>query len=230
MSERSSRADHVYRLLRQAIIEQALKPGVKLSEDTIADQFKVSRTSVRGALVRLNAEGLVDLKANKGASVAEPTIEEAKDIFSLRFMLETEVVRRLVTCFDEIHATRLEAHVREEEGALKSDGPTSIRLAGEFHILLAELTGSLALTRFVREVVSRSSLILARFARLHSPECAVEEHVQIIRALRSGKVAEAENIMLEHLHAVELRAELGFQTSDPDTAAILRHYAGSNRH
>ncbi|WP_429131482.1 GntR family transcriptional regulator [Ensifer sp. 4252] len=52
MLESSSRSDVVYRLLRQAIPEQALKPGTKLSDDTIADHFKVSRTSVRGALVR----------------------------------------------------------------------------------------------------------------------------------------------------------------------------------
>ncbi len=228
LSERSSRSEVVYRLLRQAILEQALKPGTKLSEDTIADHFKVSRTSVRGALVRLNAEGIVDLRANKGACVAEPTLEEARDIFSLRRMLEAEVIRRLVADLGAAGFKRLEQHVREEQAALSDHGPLSIRLAGEFHILLAELTGSQALTRFVREVVSRCSLILARFARLHSPECAVDEHIQIIRALRSKDIAAAEKIMLEHLDAVELRAELNPDKAEPDISEILKRYAGES--
>ncbi|NUS69511.1 MAG: GntR family transcriptional regulator [Ensifer adhaerens] len=225
LSEKSSRSEVVYKLLRQAILEQALRPGTKLSEDTIADHFKVSRTSVRAALVRLNAEGIVDLRANKGACVAEPTLEEARDIFALRRMLEAEVIRRLVADLDAAGVKRLQQHVRQEETALTDHGPLSIRLAGEFHILLAELTGSQALTRFVREIVSRCSLILARFARLHSPECAVDEHVQIIRALQSRDTATAERIMLEHLDAVELRAELDTDKTEPDISAILQRYA-----
>lgn len=225
LSEKSSRSDVVYRLLRQAILEQALRPGTKLAEDTIADHFKVSRTSVRAALVRLNAEGIVDLRANKGACVAEPTLEEARDIFALRRMLEAEVIRRLVADLGSAEVKRLEQHVKQEEAALSDHGPLSIRLAGEFHILLAELTGSQALARFVREIVSRCSLILARFARLHSPECAVDEHVQIIRALQSRDTATAERIMLEHLHAVELRAELDIDKTEPDISAVLQRYA-----
>lgn len=117
MSEKSSRSDVVYRLLRQAILEQALRPGTKLAEDTIADHFKVSRTSVRAALVRLNAEGIVDLRANKGACVAEPTLEEARDIFALRRMLEAEVIRRLVADLGSAEVKRLEQHVKQEEAA-----------------------------------------------------------------------------------------------------------------
>ena len=73
---RQSRSQAVYSALKRAILEQALKPGVKLPEDTIGEQFGVSRTLVREALVRLSGEGLVDLRANKGASVAEPSLED----------------------------------------------------------------------------------------------------------------------------------------------------------
>lgn len=225
MEPRQSRADLVYSALREAILEKALKPGTKLSEDVVAEQFAVSRTSVRAALQQLRGDGLVELQANKGASVAEPTAADARDIFALRRMLETEVVRRLAGQLGDADCERLRAHVRQEQQAHSTGGPASIRLAGEFHILLAELTGSPSLTRFVREIVSRYSLIVARFARDHSSECAVDEHERIITALRDGHVAAAEELMVHHLESVAVRADLLTPPLRDDTANILRHYA-----
>ena len=60
----------VHDLLRRAIIEQALKPGMRLPEDTVGEQFGVSRTIVRHALVRLENQGLVITRRNRGAFVA----------------------------------------------------------------------------------------------------------------------------------------------------------------
>jgi DNA-binding GntR family transcriptional regulator len=191
----------------------------------IAEQFSVSRTSVRAALQQLRGDGLVELQANKGASVAEPTVEDARDIFALRRMLEAEVVRRLAGQLGDKDSERLRAHVRQENQAQAIGGSASIRLAGEFHILLAELTGSPSLTRFVREIVSRFSLILARFARSHSSECAVDEHERIIAALQAGQVAAAEELMLRHLESVAVRADLLTPPSRGDTAEILKQYA-----
>ncbi len=101
---------------------------------------------------------------------------------------------------------RLEAHVDEEERARGTDEPLSIRLATEFHILLAEMTGSPVLTRYVSEVASRCGLTLALYSRPHSSECAVSEHRAIIAALASGDAARATAVMDEHLEAVAGRA------------------------
>ena len=87
--------DAVHDLLRKAIIEQALKPGMRLPEDTVGDQFGVSRTIVRHALVRLEHEGLVVTRRNRGAFVAEPTRDEAKHVFEVRRCLENDVIRIL---------------------------------------------------------------------------------------------------------------------------------------
>lgn len=223
--QKRSRAENVYQALRDAILEQSLKPGTKLAEDVIAGEFKVSRTSVRAALQQLRGDGLVDHQANRGSFVAEPSAENARDIFALRRMLESEVIRRLAGNLKPDDVKRLRRHVEQEERARPVNGPLSIRLAGEFHLLLAELTGSQVLTRFVSETVSRSSLILARFARLHSSECAVDEHVRIIAALQAGDANAAEALMLHHLESVAVRADLRAPNSDGDTAAILKRYA-----
>ena len=223
----SSRSETIYYSLRRAIIEQALRPGMKLPEDTIGEQFGVSRTSVRNALVRLSAEGLVDVQPNRGACVAEPTLEEALDIFSLRRCLEREVANRLSRHITPAQLAKLEAHVREEQAALGSEGPLSMRLAGEFHILLAQLTGSRPLTRYVSEIVSRCSLILALYSRPHSSRCGLDEHRQIIEALRKGDPERAVAVMGQHIEAVEERAEIREHAEEPDVRAILGEYAKS---
>jgi len=212
----------VYDLLRKAIIEQALKPGMRLPEDTVGDQFGVSRTIVRHALVRLENEGLVVTRRNRGAFVAEPSKEEAQQIFEVRQALEKEVIRILCERTPESGYDQLRAHVHAEESVRGKDGPVSIRLAGEFHVLLAELTGNEVLARYVSEVVIRCSLIMSLYARSHSSDCAVDEHSQIIDAIEAGDAERAIEIMTHHLGAVQGRAELARQ---PDSIrAILSHY------
>ena len=141
------RAQSVYKALRRAIIEQALKPAMKLPEDSIGEQLGVSRTLVREALGRLAVEGLVELKPNRGASVAYPTLEEARDVFDVRRGLERLVAENLAGRLTPAQAAELEDHVRQEEMAHGRDGPESIRLSGEFHIKLAEMTGNALLLR-----------------------------------------------------------------------------------
>lgn len=214
--------DAVHDLLRKAIIEQALKPGMRLPEDTVGEQFGVSRTIVRHALVRLENEGLVVTRRNRGAFVAEPSREEAQHVFEVRRCLENDVIRLLCDRIPPSGYDRLEAHVRQEQSVRGKDGPVSIRLAGEFHVLLAELTGNPLLTRYVSEVVLRCSLIMSLYARNHSSDCAVDEHSQIIEAIRSSDADCAIKLMEHHLGAVAERAELSPQ---PDSIqSILSHY------
>ena len=218
------RAQSVYRALRRAIIEQALKPGMKLPEDSIGEQLGVSRTLVREAFNRLAVEGLVELKPNRGASVAYPTLEEARDVFDVRRGLERMVAETLAGRLTAAQASELETHVRQEESAMGRDGPESIRLAGEFHIRLAEMTGNALLLRYVQEVSSRCSLILAIYGRPHSSECAVSEHRQLIEALRAGDAGKAAQLMDHHLQAVVTRALLT-PRAEPDLREALSRYA-----
>lgn len=219
-----TRARAVYRALRKAIIEQALRPGMKLPEDAIGEKLGVSRTLVREALARLAIEGLVEIKANKGARVAYPTLDEARDVFDVRRGLERLVAETLAGRLRPEQVEALERHVHDEECALGRDGPESIRLAGEFHIMLAEMTGNALLLRYVQEVSSRCSLILTIYGRPHSSECAVSEHRELIVALTGGDAARAAELMDSHLQAVVSRALIGPRI-EPDFGALLTRYA-----
>lgn len=226
----TDRAGQIYRALRHAIIEQALEPGAKLPEDTIGERFGASRTIVRNALGQLAAEGLVELRRNRGAAVATPSWEEARDIFDVRLGLERLVVSRLAGRLTREQIKTLESHVDQEELARGNNEPLSIRLATEFHIMLAEMTGSPVLARYVSEVSSRCGLTLALYSRPHSSECAVNEHRAVIAALAAGDAKRASSLMHDHLEGVANRALIVARPpKSRELTDILANYADNSR-
>jgi len=220
------RAQAVHRALKRAILDQALTPGSKLPEDSIGERLGVSRTLVREALVRLSEEGLVELRPNKGAVVARPSLEEGRDLFQTRLALERLVVETLSGRLTAQQEQQLLAHIKDEEVARGTDAATSIRLAGEFHTLLASMTGNATLVRYVNELVARSSLILALYGRPHSSECAVSEHHEILACLKSGDTESAVREMLHHLDSITTRALLP-KEQNSDIRDVLASYAAA---
>ncbi len=204
-------ADRVSRIcmaIRRAIIERALSPGDKLPEDALGERFGVSRTIARQALGQLSAEGLVDLRRNRIAVVATPTFEEARDTFDIRIELERLVVRHLAGRLTAAQVAELKAHITAQVAASEAPETTSIRLATDFHVLLARMTGKPILVRYVSEVAYRSGLSLSAYGRPHSTECAINEHRELIAALADGNRDEAMRLMSHHLEAVAERASL----------------------
>jgi DNA-binding GntR family transcriptional regulator len=226
MSKKSVRVDVACQALRRAIIEQALPPGTKLPEDQLSLRFGMSRTLVRAALAQLQSEGLVDAPPRRTATAAKPTLEEAKEIFEVRRALEREVIRLVVSRWSPEFCAQLEGHIREEEAARESGAPrVSQRLAGEFHIKLAVMSGNNLLQRYLGELVSRCSLILALYGRPHSADCAASEHQEIVGLLRGRNADAAIEVMSRHLDLVEHRS-LHYQERDADfdLSAVLSHY------
>lgn len=222
-----TRGEAVYQGLRRAIIEAALRPGTKLPEDAVGDSFGVSRTVVRSVLARLAGEGLVSQQVNRRAAVAAPTLEDARDLFRVRRGLERTVVEVLAGRLTKDQVARLVDHVDAESAVEGRDGPASIRLAGEFHTLLAEMTGNEILQRYVNEVVSRGSLVLAIYGRPHSSDCAINEHRELIKALVEGHTQRAVELMDGHLAAVASRALLEHHSArERDLTELLQPYAG----
>jgi DNA-binding GntR family transcriptional regulator len=166
------------------------------------------------------------MQPNKGATIAQPSLSEAHDVFETRMCLERQVLARLAEKVTADDIERLQRHVQLETKTSEHDGPAAIRLAGEFHILLASLSGNGVLARYVDEMVSRCSLILALYSRPHSSDCSINEHQQIIDALRAGNSQAAIDAMDHHLKAVTDRALLS-SASDKhrDIRSILDRYA-----
>ncbi|MAU98530.1 MAG: GntR family transcriptional regulator [Fulvimarina sp.] len=208
--------------LRRAIIERALSPGDKLPEDQLGESFGVSRTIARQALGQLAAEGLVNLRRNRIAVVATPTVEEAHDTFEIRIALEALVADCLAAAISPEQIAELRRHIADQAAADPVSPSASIRLATDFHVLLAGMTGRPILERYVTEVAYRSGLALSAYGRPHSNDCAIEEHRQIVDALEKGDAAAAAAAMTGHLSAVADRAMIRAPERPPrDLAAIL---------
>lgn len=219
-----TRTEIVHERLREAIIEQQLRPGMRLPEDAIGESFGTSRTIAREALGRLAVEGLVELLPNRGAFVANPSLDEGRDIFTVRRGLERIVAETLAGRLTAAHVAELAAFSEREQQAASSNSLDSIRLAGEFHLLLARMTGNHLLLRYVTETVSRCSLIIAMYGRPHSAECGVNEHAEIVAALVAGDAAGAAKRMDDHLLQVASRAMIE-NRQVPDIREVLLQYA-----
>jgi DNA-binding GntR family transcriptional regulator len=226
MSRPSPRVEIAHEALKQAILEQALRPGTKLPEDEIGALFAMSRTLVRAVLARLQAEGLVDAQPKRTATVAQPSLAEARDVFEVRRALEIEVVRLVIRRWKPAFGAELEGLVREEEAA--ADPHMRGRIAGEFHIRLAKLSGNRLLEKYMAELVTRCSLILALYGRPHRHDGGPNEHIDLIAALRAGDAEGAVALMDHHMQAVERRAIADEDPADGmGLADVLQRYIGA---
>ena len=206
--ETRDRVGAICRSLRRAIVEQAIRPGDRLPEDALGERFGVSRTIARQALGQLAGEGLVELRRNRIAVVATPSWDEARDTFDVRISLERLVVARLAGRLTQAQQAELAAHIAREEAARGGSEAASIRLATEFHLLLAQMTGSPVLERYVAELGYRCALVLSLYSRPHSAECGVSEHRALVAALVAGDAERAVALMDHHLDAVAERARI----------------------
>lgn len=201
--------DQVYARIYQAIGGQELPPGTRLREDQMRRIFGVSRARIRKVFSRLAFEGLVSIEPNRGASVARPSAEEARENFVARRAIEVAIVRTVAENFDAKLKISLARHITKEAAA-ETDRNTAemIRLSGEFHILLAEMAGNRTLQKFLRELITRESLVILAYEKPGKPSCSNHEHQLILDALTRRDAARAEKLMFRHLENVEDRLDL----------------------
>ncbi len=198
-----------------AVWEHRLPPGTKLVEEKLAAAFKVSRTKVRLALARLSNDGILTTEPNRGTFVSSPSVEQARQVFNARRLVEPALLRDLATSIRKEHVTRLRKYVAMEADArTRGDRGATIRLSGEFHLVLAELAQNAYVSRYMRELCSLTCLVIALYDAPGTPSCPNHEHTAIVDALEAHDADTACALMLEHLTHVEntLRLEMPAET------------------
>jgi DNA-binding GntR family transcriptional regulator len=219
----NSATQRIAESITTAIVERRLMPGTKLAEQKIADVFKVSRTLVRQALMQLSRDKLITLEPARGARVAEPSIEEARQVFEARNMLEAAMIRRAATELTAAQITELRAHLQAEAEAVKrTDVPGRTRLLADFHVVIARMLGNEVLADMLSDLVSRCSLIALMYQSAHSAEHSFDEHVAIVDALARRDVRAAVRLMEAHLHNVERNLQLDPRVHDLESALLPR--------
>lgn len=159
--------DDIHQRVIEAIIDQRLLPGTKLVEDKLGQAFGVSRTRVRQVLVRLAQEQVVTVEPHKGATVAQPSVEDAREVFEARAVVEAVLVRRFIERAQPADFEALNDCIEaEEEARREGDQAAALRLSGRFHLMIAEVAGHQTFARMLAMLISRTSLILMSYAPL----------------------------------------------------------------
>ncbi|MDF2995949.1 MAG: transcriptional regulator, GntR family [Xanthobacteraceae bacterium] len=202
-----------------AILAGRIAPGTRLGEQKLADLFRVSRTRVREAMMRLETRGVVQVSARRGWYVVEPSAEEAREAFHSRRVIETGL----------LHAVReispqaldgLKQHVVMEREAIESgDVGSRACLLGDFHIHLADVVGNRLLTEIIRDLTARTTLISMLYQPTEKAKESSHDHEDIVGALEAGDFQRAARLMAEHIDNVEAGLDLD---TKPDPLADLR--------
>jgi DNA-binding GntR family transcriptional regulator len=208
--------------LTKAIVEHRLHPGTKLAEQKLADHFGVSRTLIRQALFQLVQKRLIRMEPARGAFVATPSSEEARQVFAVRRMLELEMTRTFVRHVTPAQIKALKDHVAEEKAAVsRGDVPGRTDLLGDFHVRMAELMGNKVLAQILGELISRCALITLMYQSTNAAEHSAEEHADILKAIIAKDEKLAIKLMDEHLRHVEEGLALDRKVPSNDIAMAL---------
>lgn len=217
----------IYERIVESVLDHRLPPGTRLTEDKLCSIFGVSRTRIKPILVRLANEKIITHTHNRGASVAQPTPQESQEVFETRRLIEPVLLERFMNrahADDIAHLSRMVADDRlaQEQG----DMHKAIGLSGEFHLYIAEVAQHETLGRLMRELVSRTCLILMawgspdRLLRRAHAACGCQEHRQLLDAIRLHDKQMAMQLMISHLNTIE--SQLNFQV-EPERSLALEH-------
>lgn len=200
-------SDSVAADLERAIHEHRLPPATKLGEDELGEAYGISRTVVRAALHALSHRRLVDLKRNRGAFVAQPSVREAHEVFEARALLEPRTAMSAAERMTDAALDRLRRNIDEEHAAMRGreDGK-ALFLSGQFHIEIARIADQTTIETFISELVSRSSLIIAIYWRRKAALCETQAHHALLEAFERRDGAAASDLMKSHL--LDLMASL----------------------
>jgi DNA-binding GntR family transcriptional regulator len=202
--------DRIHATIHEAVLDHRLPPGTRLGEVALAELFGVTRAVIRKVLARLAHTRIVDLRPNRGAVVASPTADEARDLFAARSAIESAIVSSLARSITREQVRELKSMTRAERDAYeRDDARNGLKLSVEFHRVLARIAGNAVLAEFLDQLVARTPLVvLAHQGPAVDTACSIDEHSQLVEALAAGDAARAVATMRAHLDALLARLDL----------------------
>ncbi len=198
--------DVVFNTLRQAILRGEMEPGERLMEIQLAQKLGVSRTPIREAIRKLELEGLVIMIPRKGAEVAHITEKDMKDVLEVRSTLEELVVELAIKNVTDEKIEELKCANKVFESAIVSKDAVNIVEADvKFHDILYSMTNNARLIQIInnlREQMYRYRLEYVKDTDYHI--VLLNEHKELVNAIKSGKKEEARQIMKKHITNQEM--------------------------
>lgn len=185
--------------LRHAILNGALPGGTRLVQADIAAQLEVSTTPVREALRDLATEGLIRLDAHRGAIVYEPDLDEVRDLYDIRKILEAEAMKRAVRSITEEELRRAEALQARMDS--EPDAVLWVDFNREFHAVLADAARSPRLSALLKNLRDAAAVYVALSLKSSPEQVAAgnRDHHELLEAVRRKDARAAARTVISHL-------------------------------
>ncbi|MEX3856997.1 DNA-binding GntR family transcriptional regulator [Paraburkholderia youngii] len=212
----------IYQSIFDGVMNHRLIPGTKLPEPELCQLFGVGRAVVRRVLEKLAYDGIVVLRPNKGAVIAEPSPEETREIFEARRSVERMLVELAVRRASATDIKALRQQLASEHDAMhRYDQPSWATLASGFHMRIAALAGNSILQNYLKELVSRCSLIVGVYEPPGHAPCEHAEHAAIVDCIEARDSAGAMGHMEAHLRDLEERIETSRMRGEKSLGQLL---------
>ncbi|WP_256369537.1 GntR family transcriptional regulator [Moorella sp. E306M] len=198
----------VYEEIKEAIINNTIKPGTMIQERVLAEKLGVSRTPVREALRRLNSEGLIELIPGKGATVTKITIEDIREIMQVREPLECLAVKLAAERIQPQDIKYLEDMIANWDKEINCSDQINFQSFSTkdiaFHEYIVEIAGNKRLAsilNMLRDQIRRITFLTQdNKARI---ETSFPQHLKILEALKQRDPAAAEENMRQHMQSIK---------------------------
>lgn len=202
-------AERVYSHVKSGVLDRRYEGGTLLTEGDLAEAVGVSRTPVREALLRLEAEGLLKLYPKKGALVLPVSAQEIADVVETRLLVEQHAVAKVVGAVPAGLIDRLEESLAEQRGHAQTGDLAAFAVADRcFHATIVRAGGNKILAQLYDQLRDRQ--LRMGVAMMHAEPSRVAktitEHTEILEALREGAAAKVTDVVQRHISWVNVLA------------------------
>jgi len=193
-------AQDVYNYVRDKIIARELFPGNRIVEEELAEALHTSRTTVRSGLTRLHYDGFIEVRRNRGAFVAKPTLADMNRVYEMRSILETAAGRLALPRITEAALQRMEKHLQDMIELEKDYSMAKyVRLNQQFHWEIVRAAGNEYLEKYLQELFNKSAISLMFYDASKSGKLSIVTHQALLDALRARDAEALEKAILDDI-------------------------------
>lgn len=188
--------------MKQMLLDGTYAPGTFLSERQLAEQLGMSKTPVRAALERVEAEGYITVSPQQGIVVRELSLREIKEHYEIRIALETYIVRRLAGNLTAEQVDQIEDNLAQQVAAIQqNDTQSHVAYDRDFHLMLATFFDNREIVQVMQHQRDKAYRVTSQISMRHPPrmQASYEEHLGIFEAIRDGDAELAVVRMRDHL-------------------------------
>jgi DNA-binding GntR family transcriptional regulator len=204
-AKKTNASQMAYKQIKEKILSSSVSPGFPLREIVLGEELGFTRTPVREAIKKLEAEGLVQVFPNRGAFVSEFSLNEIEDLLDVREALECKAVHLASRRASREEMDRIRESLEKEQAPVSEEKYLELFLGFDFHHEIMKLSKNQFLISAWETLVNR--LELARAKAIGSAiraSQAIREHIEILELIQSGESQQAQQKIIDHIQHIKI--------------------------